>query len=733
MEYSWTGQSCPTIGLRYANNALANRKGFLFDYLRLYPYEYLAAEDIVSYYANCLPDTDMFIRSSIPGVSGNYTEYEFAPIDSTVISHSSLRGNDIDMTFSTDKATYNLSGVEYKLIGPKNPIDYGIQTPTPYIRNYNSNTQAEWDPEVDFPYAMSVSAVFIDEGTYEGGGGWGLDQYQATACGTLAALSNDEDLAGIPVFMKLTKNYFMVYSPEVSGSNYIGRLKIYAYNFTTKAITLQVTYTIPSATDTEWPIPLDLPWHNGLIDYKPVTSSTGYILVGCPHWTNTKTDEGCIRVIDWNDANPTYFDSSQGIVTEAIRNGQIGSCIGVGHDTGILFYGQGDNIHTVGPLPNTTTKHAVYAGPKSSGIGRNFSVGDNGLILGYNADTGRVTLISYNYSTNTWATHISGSGYVFYDLCVSNKPPTINSVRIPTLVMKDTTTGISTQALSYATGTSSYTTRSGGYWSSWLNPVLESTYHTYGIQGYPYKIFYNADSVYFNITGSNLQLSISDIDNTKGMNMIFVDDNNNLDEILYGYTHSSNYDWLYGTVTLGSGGPIPHTEIGNWYIYGDADVSSYADITSASCSYTDPDSSTDMTFGFRLDGTGDYYTPDGLGGFNNYSTLELLRAGAANCSLFAAGMPLLSISSVDTITFYFFLEKTLDLNNPTTTPSISSITLNVTTPGQDPEICIHFSVSDTIKEVYRTSSNTLELTTPVAGDAAGVEFLASGTLGRVLT
>ena len=511
-----------------------------------------------------------------------------------------------------------------------------------------------------------------------------------------------------------------------NGSVYDRTIRLYEYNFTTDLIS--VVQSISFGTTSR---PCTIPHSSCMLEFVASHGSNdGRLYVGDPEYTGSKTNQGRVVVYDFVESTSTLTYQTE--LTQTARDTFEGSCIcwsGLTYDT--IFVGAEDDIEGYSHSGGVYGAGTNFSGPKNSLIGRAFSAGTIRLVA-WDVDAVSPKLYSISGTSLSYISQLTGYTYPC-DTAMLNEPTQQSGGgRSPKLTTHNNGGHFITN---YFNGTTTipWTSSSAGC-SRDMGLSQEYSGRVYlKMQMY---LAYTDGATFFGTEGYQNVLadyfSVPEIPyNYNCQTMLMYDGVE--ERLVHVYESLNRLNSYYHTSEIGTS-IQDHTDIGEWWISSSiVSVSTGFDITVASATYTIPDSSCTITFGWRADDSGDYYTPNGSGGFNQYSTLELLQASAASITLFASGVPPFDISNVDEMTFYFFLGKTEDANNPITTPQMSSISMSIDTPGlPNPIICNHFSSNEEIKEIYKTISDVLVVKTPSPPQAGGVQLITSGSYVRPL-
>lgn len=726
VEMCWSSNSCDAPnGLRWSTSGLHGRNGFLIGYDLAKAYYMITDDSETSPYGSCNPDVDGFIQSIYDDGQGNYSTYALTAGEVSVFGEGLLEAKDINMTFSTDKSIYNFAtlGDYYKLIGPKNIIDFGVAGQVDGWYYYNTNTgpgpETTWNAESGMPYIADTNSVDIDEGTApmfdlvltSNRSSPGVFHSHSTvdyACTHCAKVKLGNYHLG---FIKLVEN----------GATYTVSLELYKFNFSTETLDYISSTSLWSETR-----PLVFDFNENRILFVPSHGSNdGRLYIGEPEYSGGATDAGRIAVYDFTESTSTLsFNTS---LTQNSKAAYEGLCIGWEDSGDYIVSGIDiDDIVMYAYSSGSYDGGSTWAGPKNASFGVCFALGTGHAIF-YNADVIRFDRYT-NSGGTSWtfasqSTGFSGNGYAHPAL---TRPAERLGVRYAKLSAWDHSASYRITVYHSTATTMNYFSQLQYFWRECYSEVFTERlfYH------YNNDLYQKYGSLYYSGFGTTFKDDpISGIIETFENFLMY---NGSDKEYFIMCTVTTSYNqWNWYVTEVGTSDQ-PHTEIGNWYIYSDIDLSGTTYIIDCAHSYTEPDASCTVTFGFKPDNDSLYYTPNGSGGFNTFSTLELLRAGAASSSLFVSGVPNFSYNGATVLTFYFFLEKTFDETNPLTSPGITSVRMGLYNPGlAEPIICLHFNANEQIKEVYKTTADVLTAVTPNPANAVGVDALVSGSFIRV--
>jgi len=170
--------------------------------------------------------------------------------------------------------------------------------------------------------------------------------------------------------------------------------------------------------------------------------------------------------------------------------------------------------------------------------------------------------------------------------------------------------------------------------------------------------------------------------------------------------------------------PSSHTQIGDHYLSHSIDLSSCDDIISATLSYSNYllDSTVSLKFFIRIN-NGSYYIINSDGSTTLQASVSVAKTNAVLAEHLSTRLPLLNVTSIDTLELFFVFHKDLSEVSPLSTQSISSLNLELhVLPPSEPEIVLHYS-SGTLTEVAFNANGTLQVTPASAPQAPGFSLV----------
>lgn len=720
-EVTWCGNANSDIGsMRNSIEAEAGRIGFLIDASLENSYHVVGIDLETSPYPTCDPDNDGFIQSvNAENPSGLYSLYALKPVNESVLGTGEFEGRDLEFTYNTDRTEFDIAAADwyFVFIGPKNVINYGLQGTVPYTWSFNSTTAASWSAEE--PAKMEALETKIQIATGEA-----LlfdftvppDRNSPLVLNTLTTV---DDMAALSGMAEIDREHIAYLLLEENGTSYIVSIVLYKFNFVTEALDLVATY--PMWTDE--PRPLEYTAANNRLVFIPTHGTNGRLYVGQPGYTGSKAGEGKIHALEWTGSAFTVGTP----IIKGIRNGAIGSCIGWDDKWDYLMFG-------VAVVDIQTVDGSGVDGPSfsisKSFIANTFGVGDGKVIL-WDAS---VPTSKVYYSSN-------GSGYVSsnalgtysYDCeimeqtCITYPNGRANPRR-SRLSTKDATSTY--RFTGYATETGIGYSSSYPYNYAWSYKDPLRLLHWYSHWLYT-KVL--ADN-YVPTTSSFKADALPTTPYLQCANNAVFWDGAEQESLCFIVTSA---DKLRHEAHIAKVEPSlqPHIWVGDFYIRYDFNLSGGIEILTASCIYTwSSVALTNVRFFFKTDQSPNYMVALGGGIFTSYSTLEEAKANANPISLLATEMPYIDILDVDLLEMYVVLDKELITavsSNRTYSASITSITFEVTDPGlSEPIICTHFSESEMVKEVYKTTADVMTIKTPAQSQAAGTGMNVSGSFTR---
>jgi hypothetical protein len=736
-EMTWAGLSCAAPnGLRYTKYGDYGRHGFVIDINNVNSFYMITDDTETELYVTCNADADEFIQSEYPDGTGYYSTYALKQTDNSIFGEGVLKAADLGMTFVTDRAEYNFTtGSDYyRLIGPKNLIYFGLSGQIDYYSYYKDTTQwtsgedpdSYWKAETGMPYVADSDSVNIDEGSVEL-----FDIFPITDRGTPNSLGFTktviDQLALFPMAIRLGEYHFASIELEENGSTYTRYLRLYKYNFSTDTISQVSSTSLPSHSR-----PATFSQSSCLMLYVAGHGSyDGRLYIGDPEYTGSKSNQGRIMYYDFTESSSTLTYNAD--LTQAIRNGYEGSCLGHCSYYDEILAGAEDSIIAYSYSGGSYGAGTTLSGNKGSLIGRAFSSGRQ-YIIAWDSDTNGPRM--YLYQTPGFSQVASMSGYSY--TCTTpilNKPALVSGSLLYPVLRTHNNGGYFITCYFGGATTISYSS------SATLGTAIQDYSRLSATAGRAYawysnSLYYSDTPLYYGF--GNLVLVRSDIIDTPeypySANMInlLMYDGSSEERIVQLYTSLNRLNQYYHLTEIGTS-MQPHTEIGKWYIYGDFDLSTGLEILDTFLSIERPDSSCFVGFFYQLDHTGNYYTSNGVaGGRTSFGTIAAAKAAAYAVDYIDMCLTGLDISNNDTLTMYYVLEKTESFSNPLTSPGMIYLGLGLLDAGlEEPIICMHFNAAEIIKEVYKTTGEVLTVKCPGAPQAAGIDAVVSGTFHRV--
>jgi len=724
VEMGWSSNGCDQHnGLRWSTSGDYGRHGFFIGDASVRAYYMITDDSETEPYVGCNPDGDYFIQSYFPDLGGNYSTYALKASDDSIFAEGMLEAIDMNLTFNTDRAEYNLTTGDdyYKLVGPKAFIDLGASGKIDSYYYYNNTTGPGnvWDPEPGWDTYVAISnQVNIDLGD----GFEGFDMFAITSRSGTNALGPAKTVvdskACFPAIVRVGEYHFVHLQLTENGSVYNRDLKLYKYDFTTDTISVVQTIAFSDCTR-----PCTFANHgNALLFVASHGSYDGRLYVGDPEWDDSKTDQGRVAVYDFVESTSTLTFNQN--LTRAVKAGYEGSCIGHGAYYDTIQVGMEDDIVAYDYSGGSYSNGLDLTGDKDTYIGRCFSMGSNYLIAFDIANSGPEMWQTNNVS---WTRRSNLSGGTSVPIPINVQPSHYGSSYYPVLKAWNGTSYYTfywggTTTISYTTSyiyavskvdeSRETTNRLYGWYNSWLRYSDTQSYIGFG-----------------NLIGQTSD-TWTDTPFSYNCNNVVMDNGSGEERLVHAYVATNKLDTRYHLSEIGTS-TQDHVDIGKWYIYADVDLTGTSYIVDCYFNYFQPDVSCIVTFGFKPNNSSNYYTPNGSGGFNQYGTLELLRTNAASASLFASGMPNFSYNGATSLIMYFFLEKTLYPTAPLTTPGAGYIRMGLWNPGiPEPVICLHFNSNERIKEVYKTTGDILTVKTPNPPLSEYLHMVASGSFNR---
>jgi hypothetical protein len=123
-----------------------------------------------------------------------------------------------------------------------------------------------------------------------------------------------------------------------------------------------------------------------------------------------------------------------------------------------------------------------------------------------------------------------------------------------------------------------------------------------------------------------------------------------------------------------------------------------------------------LKFFIRIN-NGSYFIINSDGSTALQASVSVAKTNAVLAEYLSTRLPLLNVTSIDTLELFFVFHKDLSEASPLSTQSISNLTLELhVLPPAEPEIVLHYS-SGTLVEVAFNSDGTLEVA-PTSGTQA---------------
>jgi hypothetical protein len=170
--------------------------------------------------------------------------------------------------------------------------------------------------------------------------------------------------------------------------------------------------------------------------------------------------------------------------------------------------------------------------------------------------------------------------------------------------------------------------------------------------------------------------------------------------------------------------PSAHTQIGDHYLSHSIDLSSCDGIISATFSYSNYllDPTVSLKFFIRINNES-YFIINSDGSTTLQASVSVAKTNAVLAEHLSTRLPLLNVTSIDTLELFFVFHKDLSEASPLSTQSISNLTLALhVLPPAEPEIVLHYS-SGTLAEVAFNSDGTFEVAPTSSPQAPGISLV----------
>ena len=709
-EIIWNGGLCEPDGLRYSNFGLSGRSGFYLGSLEGYCY-FSTQNTVTPFWPSCDLPTDGFIQSydTSPDSSDEYSLFTFPPVGEGLFS-SSASHLEIPPDTSVGTAVFNLpaSSNSAMMSGVKNVLYYGVGGDFPFSYPYNSTTFDNYSKETGgifthAPGSISKGTETISLPTLQLG--------SRSPANILSTLTIADPLYSSFPLIELDATHCVCGRLVRSGTTYSVYIDLYTANFTTKKLDL----TSSTLLWADEPAPLVYPFGSNRICFVPTRS---VLYIGQPHFSGAKTNEGRLFALNWDGTSLSVGTH----LTYGVRVAFLGSCIGWDAVYNYIIVGfTGDDLHAIRP---DNSKIVLLEGPRNSNLGESFAVGDGFLLTRddsitatrmYSINSASLTYRQVNYLFEA-SSKISYAGVLY--------PNGRSGVRVPFLQIKSGNFyawSFKTELINGMTSASSYAspsnTRSVLCWSR-----LPSS---------PYKcVGWDDDFVVENNLQANWNYSYSNflsdpLTGVSPVSSVALCFSDGVDEFyVYTYSTTDQLDRRYFTIERALT-PSEHVQIGDHYMAHSLDLSSCDDIVSASLSYSSyaADPTRSLKFFIRVNG-GNYYIINSNGSITLQATLMDAKANSVLAEHLTTRLPLLDVTSIDTLELFFVFYKAYSEASPLTTQHIYSLSLTLhLLPPDEPEIVVHFS-SGVLSEVSFNQDGTLTATPVLAPSAPALSLVA---------
>jgi len=714
----WCGDACGTEGLRYANQGLAGRNGWLVDESYTGEKAFVSDIQITSFYGTCDPPTDGFVQSYNPedGTTDNFSVYTFGYDEEYLLADGHLLNSELSFSSSN---TYDLSTIpdHYKLVGPKNLVNYGVTGPADYRFEFNTGTVGSWDTEPELIW--TTDSNYVIKGTEE------IDSTEInlgdrTTDHVLYSTTVADTFISVPAVAEIDDSHIALARLVENGASYSVYLDVLEYDFTTETFSTVNSYLAWS----DEPRPAEFVFSTNRIVFIPTWGANGTLYLSHPTHTNTKTEEGMLLPYAWDGVSAFTVGAP---IESGIRQGHMGSCIGWDGSTDRLVYGiEDDNIAT---LNSNGSSGPTYSGARNSSLGTTFATGD-GYTIAWDSDSSRALLLRLNSSS--W-TYVSGINWSYNcDTLVYSEvfhPLGVTGVRAPKLASRTSTSSNLVSVWKDVTETLNY---ASGFESRFTNGK--------SVTNQNYTLGWHANNVKYWDTLPNWHIVFSSyitdfISPTPkwfgALNYCMY--NGAKEDVVYFYSSGNELQKLYNVVNFDNV-PVTHVQIGAHYVKVTFDLSGYNDITSAGIgfeSYNPGTEKRDLKFFLQFDSDPLYYVTS-AGGLVSYSSLTEAKNNAESVVLYGDRMPGVDISTMQTLFTYILLIKEQSATYPLLAPKASHCFLEVTGPGlAEPEVINHFD-GTSFRPLKRTSAGVLSVEGTPDFVTTGTSLVVSGTETRPL-
>lgn len=717
MHFSWCGKICDMYeGLRYATTTDEYAVGFLFT---KYFGSFLTALETTSFYEDCSPFIDNFIQSyaTIAYGTSDYTVYntKLNRTEGSVFFEGALLVEEQVSTYDVDHSKILLADEEYKLLGPKIPIYYGLEGAATYVVYFNSTTELEGTWEAEPSGIFDVQETMVVKGLDPNTLMFDASLEDRTSEHTLFSINSADLHTSFPAVCEIDDEHVVVIKLIDIGSAFEVYAALYKFNFTTKVLDLVEEHLL---WNTE-PNPVEFVFSNNRVTFASGWGTNGVLCVSQPNYSGIKSNDGRIHKLAWNGTNFTVLTALE----FGNRVGYAGTCIGYDSISNRLVFGQfSDDIYT---CSETGALGPFIEGARDSRWGELFSVAAGRMQL-WSADTRQPRLYTISTSAITYVDSLGTSTYdcsTFVHAGV-HRPTGRFGDEYPVLIL------ISSDAAHWMTLyvdanlDQAYTTAGSPiftYGRSSKNSVIklgwQSNYAKYRYSGTAQWTYWSSD----NIISDTVSMYLSHV-----ICAAFYD---GVDEYFAYFFVSvdqlrTNYNIVKLTETAKS-----HVQLGYHYLKSYFNVASSSSITSTAASWYNLSSSYGTTCVFFIQKDNDplYYTVDSSGTLIPYATLEEVKAAALSIGYWASYGKLIDISSINDLYVYIALGKTLSYFYPTQAPGITSVTLSVQVTGlAEPELCLHFGDTERIKAVRKSTADEILFTTADVPLAAGANLITTG-------
>lgn len=707
-EIIWNGGLCESDGLRYSNFGVAGRSGF---YLGTFDdFCYFSANNLVTpFHATCDLIAEGYIQSYNlnPDSTNEYSVFTFPSIGDDLFS--SVSHLEITPDSTSDTAIFDLptNQTTAAMSGIKNILFYGVAGNFNFSYQYNSTTFNNYGIESGGVFVADSSSISKGTETVP------LPVIQLgsrSPDNILSTLTTADPLYSSFPVVELDATHCVCGRLVRSGATYSVYIDLYTANFTTKKLDL----TSSTLLWADEPAPLVYPFGSNRICFVP-TRNTLYI--GQPHYTGTKTNEGRLYALNWNGTSLSVGTH----LTYATRVAFLGSCIGWDAVNNYIIIGfTGDDIHAIKP---DNTKISMYTGPSNSKLGWSFAVGDGYMLARDNSITATrlfsigATALSYlqvNYFFDASST-VNYAGVIY--------PNGRSGVRVPFLQVKNGSYygwSYKTQASNGMTSGSSYASPADTLSVLCWSRLPSSPYKCIGWDN-SYVVSNNLQANWNYVFSNLLSDTLTGVSPLSSVAMCF---SNGTDEFyVYAFCSTDQLSRKYFTIERVLS-PSSHTQIGDHYLSHSIDLSSCDDIISATLSYSNYllDSTVSLKFFIRIN-NGSYYIINSDGSTSLQASVSVAKTNAVLAEHLSTRLPLLNVTSIDTLELFFVFHKDLSEVSPLSTQSISSLNLELhVLPPSEPEIVLHYS-SGTLTEVAFNANGTLQVTPASAPQAPGFSLV----------